>query len=140
MKTFFLTMLFLTQTLLSPASQAENFVYNQDSAVITKYGDYAFKAVRKPEILKAIREVDPSFKTREIETSFPTKVTKVDGRIIVIFGGCTPHNCGDTGTTIFIEDATKKTYLIKQDGDSYRIFGTPDQKMKEMMINFFETQ
>ncbi len=141
MKTFFLSMLFITQALFSSTLQAENFVYDQDNAVIAKYGDYAFKAVRKPAILKAVLEVYPNFKTKEVGTSFPTKTTRVNGEKIAIISGCTPNYCGNTQLIIFISDITKRVYVLKQDPKyGYKIFGMPDQRTKEMMINFFETQ
>lgn len=139
MKTFFLTMLFLTQALFSPVSQAENFVYGQDKTVIAKYGDYAFEAVKKPWIFKAIKLVKPNFKAEDVYTSAPTITAKLNDKTIAILSGSAKDGGIDKKVFIFIEDKTGVVYVLADDPKSsvgYRIFGMPDEKMKALMMDF----
>ena len=114
----------LCGAVLSPAksSGSESSLdgrYVNNDFLIKKYGEFAFQALRKfPGLVDVIKKAKGDFKRKDIDTSFPTAVFVFnDGKECLVFGGCTPHDCGGTRNVIVYELQANRAYVLREQND-----------------------
>lgn len=106
--------------------------------LVSQYGNYFFQATRKnPRLIGIIKESKSNFKLEDMGVSFENKFVKADDdRTIVIFGGCTAHNCGGTQNIVAFDPQNNNAYLLEENSDSTKIylFGRPDSIVKNILL------
>ncbi len=105
------------------------------------YGEYNHETLKRhPEITDSILRVKPDFKKKDIATAFPNVFFKTkDGRMLLILRGCTPHDCAGTVHIIAYDTLARKAYVLREkyDREAVQIYGTPDQTVRQVMINVY---
>ncbi len=116
-----------------------NYVFSQKLLEI--FGEYFFNTLNnRPEILEVIKKAKKNFKERNVGVAFPNKFFRMnDGRNLVIFSGCTPHNCMGTENIIVYDYSDGKAFLLveNQKQNAIGIYGNPDQKIKDLLISHY---
>lgn len=109
-----------------------------DKALFKKYGSYFFEAkARNPQLVGLIRQVKSNFKPEDLGTAFPNKFIQLnDGRMIILFSGCTAHLCGGTENMVAYDFANGKAYLLEENSDSTRayVYGNPDREIRNSLL------
>jgi hypothetical protein len=109
---------------------------------IKEYGTYVFEAFAKhPELVGDVSIIDPSFSANDVATSVPTVVASANSRTVLIFSGCTPHNCGGTTKVIAYDLNTHALAMVEEQEDEnlksgveYTMYGNPDTYMKQILL------
>lgn len=145
MKAIWVFMLILAVMVSVPSASISNDgKYINDTALIGKYGEYAFQTLQKfPALVMMIKNVKPDFAIKDVGTSFPTEIFQTnDGRRLLIFSGCTPHNCGGTANVILFDPKANLVYVLRENSDqtSYRIFGSPPESIQRILIDHWKNR
>lgn len=110
--------------------------------LINEYGDYAFQAFRKhPWLVKIIREAKKDFQPKDVATAFPTEIFEFhNGKKVVIFSGCTAHDCGGTVNVIVYDPELKKAYVLRETREQtlFKIYGDPPDNIKRLLIYHYK--
>lgn len=111
-----------------------------------EYGTRTFATFKKhPELVRALRKLDPKFDPKTMGTSSPSSIATAHGRTFLILIGCYPHNCGGTEQLVAFEPATKRVYLIQptdlgpetEASGKFYIYGEPDEVVRAVMYKAY---
>jgi len=109
-----------------------------DTNLMKKYGGYFSETIKKfPQLVDAIKTVKKDFKPEDLGTAFPNKAYEMgDGRILMIFGGCTPHDCAGTENRIAYDQQNNKIYVLVENADQSKVYlyGNPDNDVQQLML------
>lgn len=124
------------------ASPSPSGAFFWEEKLSEKYGDYVFEAFeRNPQILKSVKKVKPTFSTKDVWVSSLSRAFRFsDGSTLLIFRGCRRGNCPGTGHIVVFDPQKKQAFLLKEENDDWKTFGSPEKRIKEVVFQMLKTK
>jgi hypothetical protein len=127
-------------------STVESDSYVSSDPLFGQYGVYGYQTFKKhPEIVSALKALDPHFDPYSMSTSSPNEIVKFNNHTLMIVGGCYPHNCGYTEQIVAIDTNSHAVYYLRPGNigpitsqpKSFILYGNPSSEVRAAILQAY---